>query len=85
VLKVSGADAGEGKMRIFAVLAAIAATMMFDVRPSLADGPWCAVYANKDNGVRNCGFYSLVQCRATASSGGFCEHIAGPRERWERR
>jgi len=37
--------------------------------------PWCAQYGGGfDGGGRNCGFWTLQQCRATVSGiGGYCE------------
>ena len=45
-------------------------------RPAAAiEYPWCAQYSGGDTGGgRNCGFFTLEQCRATVSGiGGFCE------------
>lgn len=65
-------------MRILAVLAIIATALVLDVRPSLADGPWCAIYSSKGSSAKNCGFHSYSQCMASASPGGFCERNPDP-------
>ena len=66
------------------IMAAVAVLVM--PAAGMADPyKWCAVYGGKDDGVSNCGFVTIEQCRATISGmGGFCEpnpFYTGPAER----
>ena len=66
------------------IMAAVAVLVM--PAAGMADPyKWCAVYSGKDDGVSNCGFVTIEQCRATISGmGGFCEpnpFYTGPAER----
>ena len=58
----------------YLLLAGLVAVPMVAAPPAQArDYPWCAVY-NASGDVRNCGFDTFAQCRATVSgAGGLCE------------
>ncbi len=61
------------RMTLFG-LAALAAALMADVRPSAARAwyPWCAQYADR-SGITQCLFSSFEQCLATVRGiGGSC-------------
>jgi hypothetical protein len=62
--------------RIYLGLAILAlASMTGSAAQAAVYYPWCAVYGGKRGGdVRNCGFVSWSQCRATViGTGGICQ------------
>jgi hypothetical protein len=70
-------------MRVMFLIAALAAAMLFDLRPSEAyygNGPWCAVESLGFSTVtEDCSMRSFEQCRMQTIAGnrGFC--IPNPR------
>lgn len=59
----------------FILAALVVGATAFIAAPAHADPyKWCAQYAGKGGGGRNCGFVTYQQCMATVSGiGGFCE------------
>jgi hypothetical protein len=57
------------------VLAMLASLVVFAPSVVQADPyPWCAVLGNGMDGARDCGYFTIEQCRATISGiGGDCE------------
>ena len=60
---------------ITAAAAAAIGGILLSMAPAQAqEYPWCAQYAGRGGGGRNCGFVNYRQCMASVSgNGGYCE------------
>ena len=92
----AGMSAGiSARWRLVAVLGLAACALGAGVKPSRAEGPWCAILTGRFGGAENFGFYSFAQCvDYVRGVGGFCRENASyarpqprpaPRKRRHRR